>query len=158
MVTKKEEGFTLVELLIVMIVISILAGIAVLSFSGATRTSAVSACATDIRAVNAAITAYSSDYPSDLITSSNLYGNTGTLVTNGYLSPLDTSNQFDPANPKGSRYLLSLTMTSSTPANLGAPAYSWTITVAGGAGSDTWSPLGADPSGAARGVCNRVIS
>ena len=57
---KSEEGFTLVELLIVVVVLGVLAGAAVFGLSGTTATSQEASCKTDIRAVEAAVDAYHS--------------------------------------------------------------------------------------------------
>jgi prepilin-type N-terminal cleavage/methylation domain-containing protein len=53
-----EEGFTLVELLIVVVVLGILAAVTVFGLSGTTSTSYKSACNTDARSVEVAVEAY----------------------------------------------------------------------------------------------------
>jgi general secretion pathway protein G len=53
-----EQGFTLVELLIVVIVLGILAAVTVFGLSGATAKSAVSACNADAKSVEIAVEAY----------------------------------------------------------------------------------------------------
>lgn len=75
MVTKdlksRDNGFTLVEMLIVVILLGIVATIAVLSLSSVNENSQVSACRTDYQAVNAAIAAYRNDFSGDLSLADN---------------------------------------------------------------------------------------
>jgi general secretion pathway protein G len=76
-----EQGFTLVELLIVVVVLGILAAVTVFGLSGSTRKSQVAACNTDARSVEVAVEAYHSDQqawptpgPGGAIDGSNLLG------------------------------------------------------------------------------------
>lgn len=143
-----DEGFTLFELLIVSIILGILFAIVMFSVTGANRTSLVNACTVDLRSVNASVVAYSSDYPNsstDLTNNSGLYpGTSSTLISNGYLAALDASTG----------YRLTLLVTSVTPTNPSAPAYSWKVRVTSGSNSEDWDPQLGDP----KGLCSRVIS
>jgi len=57
-VQSDEDGFTLVELLIVVVVLGILAAVTVFGLSGTTSTSYKSACNADARSVEVAVEAY----------------------------------------------------------------------------------------------------
>lgn len=55
MTARRDEGFTLVELLVVVVVLGILAAIVVASVSGLTEQSQDAACATESRTVRTAV-------------------------------------------------------------------------------------------------------
>jgi len=55
---RDNKGFTLIELLIVIVVLAILAAIVVFALGGVTGQSAVSACNSDAKSVETAISAY----------------------------------------------------------------------------------------------------
>src|SRR5262245_24667281 len=80
-----EEGFTLVELLVVIVILGVLASIVVFAVGGITNNSSKNACSTDKATVSAAEEAYyaqNSKY-ADMATlvSSNLLHSASTLVT-----------------------------------------------------------------------------
>ena len=59
----KQQGFTLVELLIVIVVLGVLAGIVVFALGGFTAQAAVAACNSDASTVETAVTAYNTENP-----------------------------------------------------------------------------------------------
>jgi prepilin-type N-terminal cleavage/methylation domain-containing protein len=59
---RRDGGFTLVEMLSVVLILGLLSGIAVVAVSGAQRSSTVKACETDWRSVDSAIKAYGTDH------------------------------------------------------------------------------------------------
>ena len=74
----KDGGFTLVELLIVIVILAVLAAIVVFSVTGINNTSKSSACKTDVKAIDAAAEAYYAQVGSGAAT-------IGALVSGGYL-------------------------------------------------------------------------
>ena len=65
----KESGFTLVELLIVIVILGVLAAIVVFSVRGINNSSTTSACSADVATVNSALEAYYAQnkaYPASL--------------------------------------------------------------------------------------------
>lgn len=97
--SKKEEGFTLIEMLIAIVILSVLLGIATLGFSGARRASYVNSCKVEFAAVESAINSYRNDNPRVTGLSPgdpllDLYSDApGSLSAQGYMVKLDTSNR-----------------------------------------------------------------
>ncbi len=76
---RNEDGFTLVELLVVIIIIGILAAIVVFAVGGITDKGQSSACATDKRTLETAEEAHFAN------ASTGTYASEADLVTKGYL-------------------------------------------------------------------------
>lgn len=97
----QENGFTLIEMLIVLVVMGIILSIAVLGFSGADKSATLKACQTDLLSVKAALKSFSNDYPDVApgtlpLSNTDLYSKSaGTLANLGYMSPLiDNRNKY----------------------------------------------------------------
>jgi len=93
---RQDSGFTLMELLVVVVIIGIIASIATLSFSGINRTSRVNSCKVDWNTVNSAALAWRNDNPSATLGSTELYSKlvNNTLYTLGYMTPLIDSKAY----------------------------------------------------------------
>ena len=66
---RSEEGFTLIELMIVIVILGVLAGIVIFAVGGITDNGNVAACKSDVKTVSVAIEAYKAktgNYPADL--------------------------------------------------------------------------------------------
>jgi len=77
---RDDLGFTLIELLIVIVVMGILAAVAIFALGGVTGKSQVTACNTDAKTVQLALSAYETQNPT--VTSSV---SIATLVSGGFL-------------------------------------------------------------------------
>jgi prepilin-type N-terminal cleavage/methylation domain-containing protein len=85
-VKEGEGGFTLIELLIVIVVMGVLAAVVIFALGGVTGKSQVSACNSDAKTVQLAITAYQTQNPPGTGSVS-----LATLQSGGYLQSLPTS-------------------------------------------------------------------
>jgi prepilin-type N-terminal cleavage/methylation domain-containing protein len=69
---RSEEGFTLIELMIVIVILGVLAGIVIFAVGGITDNGNVAACKSDVKTVSVAIEAYKAkngSYPPNLVPS-----------------------------------------------------------------------------------------
>lgn len=108
-----DDGFTLIEMLVVITILGILMGIAVLGFSGANRAAIIKSCKVDYLSVQSALTSLKNDYPDEVIigsesgplTSDDLYSRTGitdpatssakgSLAYLGYMSVLGNKDKY----------------------------------------------------------------
>ena len=64
---KKDKGFTLVELLIVIVILGILATVTVFAVRGITNRGQTTACATERKVLNTAVEAYFAQFPTTQI-------------------------------------------------------------------------------------------
>ncbi len=69
---RTDEGFTLIELMIVIVILGVLAGIVVFAVGGITDRGTSAACKTDVSTISTAVEAYyakTGGYPTDIVPS-----------------------------------------------------------------------------------------
>lgn len=104
MVKNQDNGFTLIEMLVVVLILGILSSIAVVSVIGITRNANVKSCETDWRSVSNAATAYINDNPGVALTKLELYSKNKDKTVNdltgaslsglGYMSPFSEPGSY----------------------------------------------------------------
>lgn len=107
-----DKGFTIVELLIVIVVISILALLVITTYSGIQQKARNSKRQTDIQAIQTQLEAFFSQngyYPSlkDLQTGTSTDNSSNSTWVATNMKSLDQNALTDPSNPKNSKYLQS---------------------------------------------------
>jgi len=119
---RNSKGFTLIELMVVIVIIGILAGIAVPRFMGAQDRARIGAAESDINAMRQALGLYEIDY-SGYLTSTSSYSdfvsNLKDPSDNAYMALPDTTNfaSFD-YEGKDSTYIITLVATDREPTTL----------------------------------------
>ena len=98
--TKKDRGFTLVELLIVIVILGILATVTVFAVRGITDKGQANSCKVERRAIETAFEAFYADQGKDIVAPSDLIP--GYLKTNPFVDPLATP-------PGGGRWQVAFT-------------------------------------------------
>jgi general secretion pathway protein G len=91
---RSESGFTLLELLIVMVILGVLAGIVVFAVGGMNESAAVAACRSDFKTVETAQGAYESQKGSPATSVDELVGvwlREPPATTNGYAIGIDAA-------------------------------------------------------------------
>ena len=107
-----RTGFTLVEILLVVAILGILAGVAVVNLKGRTKTASISATRTSIKAIETAIDTYEVDngiYPQslqNLITKGNENNWNGPYLKDGRMPTDAWGNEFSYSG-QGDTYKLS---------------------------------------------------
>lgn len=105
---KAQQGLSLIELLVVVIILGILSGIAVLGLSGVRNLSELRACEAELANIKLAVTSFKNDYqpnPADFSDPLLLQR----LRDLGYLTIDDDKVNASKAQDEGSRYWFSIT-------------------------------------------------
>ncbi|MBI4743866.1 MAG: prepilin-type N-terminal cleavage/methylation domain-containing protein [Actinobacteria bacterium] len=79
---KKESGFTLIELMVVVVIIAVLVAIAIPIFTSATQSAKLNTCKANLRTLDGAISVYYSE--------NSAYPPTVSALTSGYLKAVPT--------------------------------------------------------------------
>jgi len=92
----QDKGFTLVELLIVIVILGILATVTVFAVRGITSEAQTNACDTEVKTVQTAAQAYFASNPATLTLGADAAASMTTLVDAGLLAEASTTTLVDP--------------------------------------------------------------
>ncbi len=113
---KKRKGFTLIELVIVIVILGILAGVAALSFTDVTQSSKDGVAKANLRAMKSAVTVYQSSHkgalPAAAGGSQGGGANSATYVGMANLTDLLEDDAY--TNPVGYTYTYTYTAATAT--------------------------------------------
>ena len=154
---EREDGFALIELLIVIVVLGILAAVVVFALGGVTGSSAKSACAADAKTVETAISAYQAQSTAaGASTGVPMPSTTAGITTQTQATTAGLISTYLRSWPvNSSHYFIGIGMSNAT-----VPAYSNEVDIAQANGTTTAPVAGAswvnfDTEGSAAG-CNAV--
>jgi prepilin-type N-terminal cleavage/methylation domain-containing protein len=123
-----EQGFTLVELLIVVVVLGVLAGVVVFALSGVSAQAAVAACNADATSVQTAVAAYNTENPTGTATAALLTNTPPVAGAITYLHAMPSSPDYTITLVGGAVYV-------AAPSTATAVPYSSTACSGAGAGA-----------------------
>ena len=112
--TKQDKGFTLVELLIVIVILGILATVTVFAVTGITTRGKDSACKADLKTLQTAEEAHNANTGS--------YGDEAALVAGGLLHAVSPNYTLTPGSGTGAAASYSVTVQSADCGVVGAAA------------------------------------
>lgn len=92
----QDKGFTLVELLIVIVILGILATVTVFAVRGITSEAQTNACDTEVKTVQTAAQAYFASNPATLTLGADAAASMTTLVDAGLLAEASTTTSVAP--------------------------------------------------------------
>lgn len=110
----RERGFTLIELMIVVAIIAILAGVLIPNFVHARAQTATAACESNLRAIATAAELYFTDnqaYPATTATVDRTFGSANGAASGTYLN----NTPIDPAATTSGRYAFTNDGSPATP-------------------------------------------
>ncbi len=152
---REEAGFTLIELMIVILVILILAAILIPQFGLARERARKASCVSNQRNIETAVAMWATDNPNTNYTGNTMNSSTPSFanLTSGTPAYTTASNFIEPdhnATPDGTDYYLSQGSATGGTVNASAPSYGH-VACAYDAVKDPWV-ANYDPIGAGTGL------